>query len=106
MVALLDVSVLVPLFDPDQQSHQLAHDWFEDQKASGWATCPLTENALIRILSGPKFFDPPHRPVDLVARLQAFRRKRSRRTATTVQCRPLSFDLFREESDVAGQSGW
>ena len=49
-VALLDVNVLVALFDPDHVHHELAHDWFEDNRTSGWATCPLTENGLVRVL--------------------------------------------------------
>jgi predicted nucleic acid-binding protein len=39
-VALLDVNLLVALFDPNHVHHDLAHDWFGDQRASGWATCP------------------------------------------------------------------
>ena len=54
-VALLDVNVLVALFDPDHIHHDLAHDWFADQSSVGWATCPLTENGLIRVLSSPRF---------------------------------------------------
>jgi toxin-antitoxin system PIN domain toxin len=49
-VALLDVNVLVALFDPDHVHHELAHDWFQDNRTSGWATCPLTENGLVRVL--------------------------------------------------------
>jgi uncharacterized protein len=48
--ALLDVNVLVALFDPDHVHHELAHDWFEDNRTSGWATCPLTENGFVRVL--------------------------------------------------------
>jgi toxin-antitoxin system PIN domain toxin len=50
-VALLDVNVLVALFDPDHVHHELAHDWFQDNRTSGWATCPLTENGLVRVLA-------------------------------------------------------
>ena len=31
-VALLDVNVLVALFDPDHVHHELAHDWFADHR--------------------------------------------------------------------------
>jgi hypothetical protein len=73
MVALVDVSILVALFEADHVNHQLAHDWFEDQRSTGWATCPLTENGLIRVTTSPSFFDPPHRPVDVIQQLRAFR---------------------------------
>lgn len=73
MVALLDVNLLIALFDPDHVHHQIAHDWFADQRPSGWATCPLTENGLIRVASSPSLFNPPHRPVDVIRQLRAFR---------------------------------
>lgn len=47
-VALLDVNVVVALFDPDHVHHEVAHDWFADHRANGWATCPLTENGFLR----------------------------------------------------------
>ena len=49
-VSLLDVNMLVALFDPDHLHHEIAHDWFADNHAAGWATCPLTENGFVRIL--------------------------------------------------------
>lgn len=50
-VALLDVNVLVALFDPDHIHHEVAHDWFADHREQGWATCPLTENGFLRTAS-------------------------------------------------------
>ncbi len=55
MAALLDVNVLVALFDPEHIHHEAAHDWFAESSRSGWATCPLTENGLIRVLSNPGY---------------------------------------------------
>jgi uncharacterized protein len=52
-VALLDVNVLIALFDSVHTHHDLAHDWFADNHDSGWATCPLTQNGLLRILGNP-----------------------------------------------------
>ena len=54
-VALLDVNLLVALFDPDHIHHDLAHDWFEDHHRSGWATCPVTENGFVRVLANPAY---------------------------------------------------
>jgi len=54
-VALLDVNVLVALFDPDHVHHEAAHRWFARSRESGWATCPLTENGVVRILSNPVY---------------------------------------------------
>ena len=55
MVALLDVNVLVALFDPSHIHHVTAHDWFAESIDQGWATCPLTENGVIRVLSNPRY---------------------------------------------------
>jgi toxin-antitoxin system PIN domain toxin len=54
-VALLDVNVLVALFDPDHVHHEIAHDWFADREAEGWATCPITENGFVRVVSNPAY---------------------------------------------------
>jgi toxin-antitoxin system PIN domain toxin len=51
--ALLDVNVLIALFDEYHVHHEPAHDWFADHQGQPWTTCPLTENAFIRILSDP-----------------------------------------------------
>ncbi len=47
-MALLDVNVLLALFEPAHIHHDAAHDWFADSGARGWATCPLTENGFLR----------------------------------------------------------
>ena len=54
-VALLDVNVLIALFDPDHPHFDAAHRWFVANEDNGWATCPLTENGVIRILSNPAY---------------------------------------------------
>ena len=56
--ALLDVNVLVALFDPDHIHHELAHDWFADHRAHGWASCPMTQNGLVRVLANPRYGSP------------------------------------------------
>ncbi len=54
MRALLDVNVLVALFDEAHAFNERAHTWFESND-SGWASCPLTENGLIRILTNQNY---------------------------------------------------
>jgi predicted nucleic acid-binding protein len=54
-IALLDINVLVALFDADHVHHDFAHDWFTDHHERGWATCPITENGFIRVVSNPKY---------------------------------------------------
>jgi toxin-antitoxin system PIN domain toxin len=71
-VALLDVNVLVALFDPDHLHHEAAHRWFAEQRRIGWATCPLTENGLLRVLTHPAYSQAAGPPADVLELLQAF----------------------------------
>lgn len=52
-VALLDVSVLIALFNDIHQYHEIANSWFIPFLAQGnrWASCPITQNGCLRILS-------------------------------------------------------
>jgi toxin-antitoxin system PIN domain toxin len=68
--ALLDASVLIALFDVGHIHHDIAHDWFADNRGRGWATCPLTENALLRIVSNPKYGSNWERTPILATRLR------------------------------------
>ena len=69
---LLDVNVLVALFNPDHIHHDTAHDWFAENHTSGWATCPLTEQGVVRILANPKYWSEFERTSALVERLAKF----------------------------------
>ena len=40
-------------FDPAHRSHEDAHRWFGRNLRYGWATCPITLNGCIRVLSNP-----------------------------------------------------
>lgn len=73
MRALLDVNVLIALFDEDHVFHERAHAWLEANDSEGIATCPLTENGLVRLISHPKY-SPALRlaPGDVIRRLSGF----------------------------------
>lgn len=81
-VSLLDVNVLVALFFPDHVHHDVAHDWFADHRHEGWATCPLTENGLIRVASQQPSDDVLVRPADVIANLGRFCRDQLHRSWT------------------------
>lgn len=70
--ALLDLNVLIALFDPDHIHHEPAHDWFADGRHRGWATCPLTENGLVRVLSNPGYGATVQRAEEILGRLARF----------------------------------
>jgi uncharacterized protein len=55
MRALFGVNVLIALFQPDHVHHQRVHKWWEANRHLGWASCPITENGFVRILSQPKY---------------------------------------------------
>ena len=55
MRALLDVNVLVALLDRTHLHHRVATDWLAANVSRGWASCPLTQNGCVRILSLPSY---------------------------------------------------
>jgi toxin-antitoxin system PIN domain toxin len=58
MRALLDVNVLIALLDSDHVHHRPATRWLEANLKHGWASCPITQNGCVRILSQPKYPNP------------------------------------------------
>jgi uncharacterized protein len=71
---LLDVNVLIALIDPSHVGHDAAHNWFRQVGAASWATCPLTENGVIRVVGHPKYPNSPGSPAAVapfVTRLRA-----------------------------------
>jgi toxin-antitoxin system PIN domain toxin len=70
--ALLDVNVLVALFDPDHVHHQIAHDWFSDHASEPWATCGVTESGFMRVVANPAYGSPIESTADLIPLLKKF----------------------------------
>ena len=58
MRALLDVNVLLALFDPEHMHHAEALAWWTEHRSDGWASCPLTENGFVRVMSGSSYPRP------------------------------------------------
>lgn len=65
MRALLDVNVLIALLDAGHLHHALAMQWLGAHAKHGWASCPLTQNGCLRIMSLPGY--PNQQPVAQVA---------------------------------------
>lgn len=55
---LLDVNTLIALAWPTHSAHERTQSWFSRNSDQGWATCPFTECAFVRIVSNPSF--SPH----------------------------------------------
>ena len=62
--ALLDINVLLALLDGDHVDHMRAHQWLDVDMSAGWASCAITENGFVRIISQPRYPSPslPPRP--------------------------------------------
>ena len=67
---LLDVNVLIALIDPAHVQHDAAHEWFDKSGKKAWATCPLTENGVLRIVGHARYPNSPGTPA-AVAELMA-----------------------------------
>ena len=52
---LLDANVLIALAWPEHVFHKTVGWWFVRHSAAGWATCPFTQAAFVRVLSNPAF---------------------------------------------------
>ena len=70
---LLDVNVLIALADPAHVQHDDAHAWFSRVGKRNFATCPITENGLLRIVGHPKYPNSPGPPSVVAQLLAAFR---------------------------------
>ena len=70
MRSLLDVNVLIALLDPDHVQHEPAWRWFRAEAKQGWASCPITQNGCVRIMSQPAYPNP-FPPSAVVERLGA-----------------------------------
>jgi predicted nucleic acid-binding protein len=56
--ALLDINVVIALLDQGHVLHRAATLWLERELEHGWATCPITENGVVRIMAQPACPNP------------------------------------------------
>lgn len=78
MISLLDVNALIALFDSAHVHHEAMHRWFGAHASAGWATCPLTENGFVRIISQPVYASGRRKPADLIVALRQLKSSHSR----------------------------
>lgn len=53
--ALFDINVLLAIVDGDHVDHGRAWEWLDAEIVHGWASCPVTENGFVRIISQPRY---------------------------------------------------
>lgn len=71
--ALLDVNVLLALLDSDHIDHERARGWVDAEIVHGWASCAITQNGFVRIISQPRYPSPvpPAQAIGRLARAAA-----------------------------------
>src|SRR6266567_2569271 len=72
-IELPDINVLLALADPVHLHHEPASQWFAVASQHGWATCPMTQNGFVRILSNPSYPGVRLSPADAIALLETLR---------------------------------
>jgi uncharacterized protein len=71
-VALLDVNVLIALFDDAHVHNAEAHRWLGQNRSKGWASCPITINGCIRIMTSPLYRHLRATPYEVARRMHNF----------------------------------
>ena len=56
--ALLDINVIMALLDQGHVLHTAATRWLQQELDHGWATCPITENGVVRSMVQPTYPNP------------------------------------------------
>ncbi len=64
MRSLLDTSILIALLDASHIHHRLTAKWLQATGGAGWASCPITLNGCIRVLSQPSY--PNRQPMQKI----------------------------------------
>ena len=68
---LLDVNVLIALIDPQHVRHDEAHRWFKAAGNSAWASCPITQLGVLRIVGSARYPNPPGTPAVVAESLRS-----------------------------------
>ena len=74
-IALLDVNVLIALLDPHHIHMHAAHAWLGEHGRKPVASCPLTINGCIRVLTGARYPGGPATIEDVAQRLREFQKR-------------------------------
>ena len=76
-VGLLDVNMLIALAWPSHVHHGDAQEWFLNNASAGWATCPLTQCAFVRISANQKIIPEAATPKEALALLDKIVRQKT-----------------------------
>lgn len=79
MAWLLDVNALIALLDSDHVHHEIMHRWFARHAREQWATSPLTENGVVRVLSQPAYPSGQRTPAEVIQVLRRLKNAHAHR---------------------------
>ncbi|OYW53490.1 MAG: VapC toxin family PIN domain ribonuclease [Hyphomicrobium sp. 32-62-53] len=68
MRALFDVNFLLALLDQEHIFHARARSWWSAERQHGWASCPLSQNGFVRIIS-QRSYSRPRSSADAISML-------------------------------------
>jgi toxin-antitoxin system PIN domain toxin len=54
----LDLNALIAFLDAEHLHKPRIHQWWLQNRTYGWATCPLTQNGFVRVISQPNYSSP------------------------------------------------
>lgn len=63
--------MLIALIDPAHSEHEAAGRWFAALREPSWATCPIVENAVLRIVGSQSYRNSPGPPSAVAELLKA-----------------------------------
>lgn len=69
-IGLLDVNMLIALGWTSHAHYPIAHRWFAQNRSAGWATCPITQCAFVRLSSNRSFNPDAVSPTEAAALLR------------------------------------
>ncbi len=67
---LPDVNILIALVDANHVHREVALSWHASMDGVEMLTCPITENAVVRIVSNPKYPNGPFLPHEVCGALR------------------------------------
>ena len=76
MIWLFDVNVLIAIADSSHIFHDAIHRWLARCEEQTWASCPVTENGMVRVLSQPAYRGGVRTPAEAIATLRGMKEAR------------------------------
>jgi toxin-antitoxin system PIN domain toxin len=76
LIWLFDVNVLIAIADPSHIFHDAIHDWLGTATERTWASCPITENGMVRVLSQSSYRGGTRSPAEAIATLRGMKEAR------------------------------